>query len=38
MEILAFASFLVLVIAWLIAPSRGNVIVVAHKTEDRKAA
>jgi hypothetical protein len=38
MEILAFASFVVLVIAWLVAPSRGNVIVVTHKTEDRKAA
>ena len=38
MEILAFASFVVLVIAWLIAPSRGNVIAVTHKTEDRKAA
>jgi hypothetical protein len=38
MEILAFGSFVVLVIAWLVAPSRGNVIVVTHKTEDRKAA
>jgi hypothetical protein len=38
MEILAFASFLVLVVAWLVAPSRGNVIVVSHKSEDRKAA
>jgi hypothetical protein len=38
MEILAFASFLVLVVAWLVAPSRGNVIVVTHKSEDRKAA
>jgi hypothetical protein len=38
MEILAFASFVVLVIAWLVAPSRGNVIVVTHKSEDRKAA
>jgi hypothetical protein len=38
MEILAFASFVVLVIAWIVAPSRGNVIVVTHKTEDRKAA
>jgi hypothetical protein len=38
MEILAFASFVVLVIAWLVAPSRGNVIVVSHKSEDRKAA
>ena len=38
MEILAFASFVVLVIAWLVAPSRGSVIVVTHKSEDRKAA
>jgi hypothetical protein len=38
MEILAFASFLALVVAWLVAPSRGNVIVVSHKSEDRKAA
>ena len=38
MEILAFASFLVLVVAWLVAPSRGEVIVVTHKSEDRKAA
>ncbi len=38
MEILAFASFLVLVVAWLVAPSRGDMIVVSHKTEDRKAA
>jgi hypothetical protein len=38
MEILAFASFVVLVIAWLVAPSRGNVMVVTHKSEDRKAA
>jgi hypothetical protein len=37
MEILAFASFVVLVIAWLVAPSRGNVVVVT-RTEDRKAA
>jgi hypothetical protein len=37
MEILAFASFAVLVVAWLVAPSRGNVTVVSH-TEDRKAA
>ena len=38
MEILAFASFLVLVVAWLVAPSRGDVIVGTHKSEDRKAA
>jgi len=37
MEILAFASFVVLVIAWLVAPSRGSVAVVGH-VEDRKAA
>jgi hypothetical protein len=38
MEILAFASFLVLVVAWLVAPSHSDVIVVSHKAEDRKAA
>jgi hypothetical protein len=38
MEILAFGSFVVLVIAWLVAPSRGNVIVVSRTSEDRKAA
>jgi hypothetical protein len=38
MEILAFASFAVLVVAWLVAPSRGDVIVVTRKSEDRKAA
>jgi hypothetical protein len=38
MEILAFASFVVLVIAWLVAPSRDNVIVVTRTSEDRKAA
>ncbi len=38
MEILAFASFAVLVVAWLVAPSRGDVIVVNRKSEDRKAA
>jgi hypothetical protein len=38
MEFLAFASFAVLVIAWLVAPSRGNVMVVTHKSEERKAA
>ena len=38
MEILAFASFAVLVLAWLVAPSRGDVIVVSHKAEDREAA
>jgi hypothetical protein len=37
MEILAFVSFAVLVVAWLLAPSRGGVIVVSH-SEDRKAA
>jgi hypothetical protein len=37
MELLAFASFAVLVVAWLVAPSRGNVAVVSH-AEDRKAA
>jgi len=38
MEILAFASFAVLVVAWLVAPSRGDVLVVSRKSEDRKAA
>jgi len=38
MEILAFASFAILVVAWLVAPSRGDVIVVTRKAEDRKAA
>jgi hypothetical protein len=37
MEFLAFASFAVLVVAWLVAPSHGNVTVVSH-AEDRKAA
>ena len=37
MEILAFVSFAILVVAWLVAPSRGSVGVVSH-TEDRKAA
>jgi hypothetical protein len=36
-EFLAFASFAVLVVAWLVAPSRGNVAVMSH-AEDRKAA
>ena len=38
MEILAFVSFAILVVAWLVAPSRGDVIVVTRKSEDRKAA
>lgn len=37
MEVLAFASFVVLVIAWIVAPSRGSVAVVTQ-VEDRKAA
>ena len=37
MEILAFASFAVLVVAWLVAPSRGNLAVVSP-VEDREAA
>ena len=37
MEILAFASFAILVVAWLVAPSRGGVAVVSH-AEERKAA
>lgn len=38
MEILAFASFAILVVAWLVAPSRSDAIVVSHTAEDRKAA
>jgi hypothetical protein len=38
MDILAFVSFGALVVAWLVAPSRGNVIVVSHAEEERKAA
>jgi len=37
MEILAFVSFAILVVAWLVAPSRGSVAVVRH-TEEAKAA
>jgi hypothetical protein len=37
MEILAFASFAILVVAWLVAPSRGGVAAVSH-AEERKAA
>jgi hypothetical protein len=37
MEILAFASFAVLVVAWLVAPSRGDVALVTP-AEERKAA
>ncbi len=38
MEFFAFASFVVLIVAWLVAPSRGSAIVVGHTSEDRKAA
>jgi hypothetical protein len=38
MEILAFASFAALVVAWLVAPSHANVIVVSQKAEEREAA
>jgi hypothetical protein len=38
MEILAFASFAVLVVAWLLAPSRSNLTAVISPAEDRKAA
>jgi hypothetical protein len=38
MEILAFASFAVLVVVWLVAPSRGAVPTVVSHAEDRKAA
>ena len=37
MEILAFVSFAILVVAWLVAPSRGTAAAVNH-VEDRKAA
>jgi hypothetical protein len=37
MEILAFASFAALVVAWVVAPSRSGTIVV-RRSEDRKAA
>jgi hypothetical protein len=37
MEILAFASFAALVVAWLVAPSRGSA-EIAHVTEEAKAA
>jgi hypothetical protein len=37
MEILAFVSFAVLVVAWLVAPSRGNVEIVGA-AEEAKAA
>jgi hypothetical protein len=37
MEFLAFASFAVLVIAWLVAPSRGSIAVVTP-AEEREAA
>jgi hypothetical protein len=36
MEILAFASFAVLVVAWLVAPSRAPI--AAVETEERAAA
>ncbi len=38
MEFFAFASFVVLIVAWLVAPSRGNVIVVSRKSEEHRAA
>ena len=37
MEFLAFASFAILVVAWLVAPSRGGVAVVTP-AEEAKAA
>jgi len=37
MEILAFMSFAVLVVAWLVAPTRGNIIVVSHAEESKAA-
>jgi hypothetical protein len=37
MEFLAFASFAILVIGWLVAPSR-PVVVSAARVEDREAA
>jgi hypothetical protein len=38
MEIIAFASFVVLVVAWVFAPSRGGVATIVSRAEDRKAA
>jgi hypothetical protein len=38
MEILAFVSFGVLVIAWLVAPSRGGVALVSDAEAPAKAA
>ena len=37
MEFLAFASFAVLVVAWLVAPSRGSVTVVTPAEESKAA-
>jgi hypothetical protein len=37
MEFFAFASFAILVVAWLVAPSRDSVHVVT-RSEDREAA
>jgi hypothetical protein len=38
MDIIAFASFVVLVVAWVFAPSRGGVATIVSHAEDRKAA
>jgi hypothetical protein len=35
MELIAFGSFAVLVVAWLVAPSKGEIVVLE---EERKAA
>jgi hypothetical protein len=37
MEFLAFASFAILVLGWLVAPSR-PIVATAERMEDRKAA
>ena len=31
MEFLAFGSFAILVLAWLVAPSKGEIVVIEHK-------
>jgi hypothetical protein len=37
MELLAFASFAALVVAWLVAPSRSNVVVMSQADEAEAA-
>ena len=38
MEILAFASFAILIVGWLVAPSSRTTTIVAAETEERAAA